>query len=150
MRVITIALAACLLMSGGAATASGGGGKSKPKGPAGIPYVCSDGQPLRVVYDGGGARGTARLMLSTNAYDMAAAATINGLRYASDHGLTDRHSLVWATDGVTGVLSEVPAGQAGVGEEREITRCARFGRDGATEPAAETHSAEAHADDAHH
>jgi hypothetical protein len=138
-------LALLVLSVGSAALAAGGGGKPGTSGPAGVPYLCSDGQPLRVSYEGGGFRAKAKLLHGGHSYELATAATIEGLRYASTDAAEE--AMVWSTDGLTGVLSAVPAGQAGTGAEREIARCTRVGWSGepveaAAEPghaAADTH-----------
>lgn len=134
MRLVRIVSTSLLV----AAVASGCGGKEiKTASPKGIPYVCEDGRPMRVVYTGGGARSWAKLMFDGGTFEMSSAPAISDLRYASDTGLSEGMALVWTTDGVSGTLSEVPAAQAGLGEEREIVSCTRLGWDGETITAAD-------------
>ena len=146
--MLRVILLASLLGSAGGAVAAGGGGKPGTSGPQGVPYLCSDGQPLRVSYEGGGFRAKARLLHGGHSYDLQTAATIAGLRYASAG--TDGEAMVWYTDGVTGVLSAVPPGQAGVGEAREVARCTRVGWTGDAAEAAHAPDSHAKGADAHH
>lgn len=110
-----------------------GGGKAE-KGPAGIPFSCSDGREMRVVSDGAGPRGKLKLLFADgHPHELRAQPTIEGLRYA---GEADGHMLVWSTDGIEGVLAQASADAA---EEQEIARCRRAGWDGFKEGAAGHH-----------
>ena len=122
---------------------AGCGGKHVETAAPGVPFMCADGRPLRVVYDGGGMRARAQLLFDGARHDMMAAPGISGLRYTSETGLSEGQALVWTTDGIHGALAEVPAAQAGLGEEREVVRCTRLGWDG------ETGAADASAEDHH-
>lgn len=142
MRLLHIVTAAALA----AGLAACGGKALETASPKGIAYQCADGRPMRVVYDGGGTRATAKLLFDGGSFKMSAAPTVSGLRYASETGLNEGQALVWTTDGINGTLSEVPAAQAGLGDEREIVRCERLGWDGHYDSAAgqEHHAEEAH------
>lgn len=144
MRLLQIVTAAALTA---ALVSACGGKKVETASPKGIPYLCADGRPMRVVYDGGGARATAKLMFDGGSFKMSAAPTVSGLRYASESGLNEGQALVWTTDGVNGTLSEVPAAQAGLGDEREIVRCERMGWDGQSDVPPEEHAD--HGEEAH-
>ena len=142
MRLLRIVIAGSLV----AAVAACGGKQVETASPKGIPYLCEDGRPMRVAYDGGGARGTAKLSFDGTSFKMSAAPTVSGLRYASENGINEGQALVWTTDGVSGTLSEVPAAQAGLGDEREIVSCTRMGWDGSYDAA--EHESD-HAEEAH-
>jgi hypothetical protein len=146
MRLIRIVAASTIVLS----LAGCGGKEVKTASPKGIPYVCEDGRPMRVVYEGGGARGRAKLMFDGGTFEMMAAPAINDLRYASETGLNEGMALVWTTDGTKGALSEVPAAQAGLGDERPIVSCTRLGWDGETITAADVPEAhDSHAEESH-
>lgn len=142
MRRFQPLAAACLLMLPLAQPAlASGGGKAK-KGPEGIPFTCSDGRALRVVYGREGPKAKAKLLFDGAAPEvLAPAPAYQGLLFLAD--AEAGAGLAWATDGIEGTLSERTA-DAG---EREIARCRRVGWSG--EAAAEHHAGEHKADDAH-
>lgn len=92
-------------------------------GPAGIPYVCADGRPARVFYEGGGwfPRARARLLFDGREIALVATPPTYGLRYVSadDHGPL----LIWSARGEEAWLSELAGDDAG---EREIAHCTRL------------------------
>ena len=104
------------------------GAHHEAHGPEGIPYVCADGRPARVVHEGGGdpLRARARLLFDGRTIEMRGAATEAGLRYTTEAEEGVAHVLVWSEAGEEARLSEVPLDQAGYGEGREIVRCSRL------------------------
>lgn len=114
-------------------------------GPAGLPYACADGRAARIHYDGGDPnRMPARLAVDGRDFVMHPAPAPNGLRYASEEGLSPGHSLVWWAQGDEASLIEVSADPAAAMAEREIVRCARV-REG--DPAAPEAGQGGHGDD---
>ena len=100
-----------------------GGGKAKA-GPQGIPFTCSDGRPLRVVYGREGPKAHAQLMWEgAEPRKLEPAHALEGLRYTAE--LQPGQLITWTTDGIEGRLLEESADG-----EREIARCKRSGWDG--------------------
>jgi hypothetical protein len=95
--------------------------------PAGIAYACEGRAPVRVAYDGGGARAKLWLWMDGDKLEMAAAPTLEGLRYMKAVGPDDNKTLAWATDGVEATLLEVPVGAMGGEEDRLLAKCRREG-----------------------
>ena len=114
-------------------------------GPAGLPYACADGRAARIYYDGGDPnRVPARLAIDGREFVLHPAPALNGLRYASETGLTPGHSLVWWAQGDEASLIEVSDDPAAAAAEREVVRCARV-REG--DPAAPDEAHGSHSDD---
>lgn len=100
-----------------------GGGAAK-KGPQGIPYHCSDGRSLRVVYGDQGPRATAELVF--DGWEKLILQPTGG--YAGKSYMVSRApepGLIWNTDGLSGVLVEAAADPSVDG--RELARCDRLG-----------------------
>ena len=114
-------------------------------GPSGLPYACADGRAARIHYDGGDPnRMPARLEIDGRAFVLHPAPALNGLRYASESGLTPGHGLVWWAEGDEASLIEVSGDPAAAATEREIVRCVRI-REG--EPPAPAEGRHPHGDD---
>ena len=94
---------------------------------AGIPYACEGRAPIRVAYDGGGARAKVWLWMDGDKVEMSSAPTLDGLRYMKAVGPDDQKTLAWATDGVNATLLEVPVGAMGGEEDRVVATCRREG-----------------------
>jgi|GEM_PF-6331338 len=90
-------------------------------GPPGIPYVCADGRPARIAYEGGGwfVRARARLLFDGREIALQATPPTYGLRYVS----TGDPILIWSARGEEAWLAEL-AGDDGT--EREIAHCTRL------------------------
>ncbi len=116
----------CLLA---AAASLGGCAKTVAESPppAGIAYACDGREPIRVAYDGGGARAKAWLWMDGQKVEMTTAPTLDGLRYMRPVGAEDTKTLAWATDGVDATLLEVPVGAMGGEEDRVVATCRRDG-----------------------
>jgi hypothetical protein len=108
----------------GSAPALAAGGGAAKKGPQGIPYHCSDGRSLRVVYGDSGPRAAAQL-----AFDSGEKLTLQPTgSYGGKSYMLAREAgpaLLWKTDGLGGVLAEAAPDPAL--EAREIARCDRLG-----------------------
>lgn len=137
--VAALVIAIGLLGAVPAAEASSSGGKVKD-GPAGIPFTCSDGRALRVVYGRGGPRDEAELRFAGGeSHHLKLARGMAGNRYAGE--LDGGRMLVWTSNAGTGWLSEMsPDGS----EDRQLATCNRAGWG---DTAAET--TEPHADESH-
>ena len=123
MRPIRHLIVPALLLAIGLAApaAASGGGKAKA-GPAGIPFQCSDGQALRVVYGREGPKAHATLLREgAEPRELEPAHALEGLRYTAE--VAPGQLLSWTTDGIQGRLMEETA----EGTEREIARCRRSG-----------------------
>lgn len=115
----------------------------EPAVPAGLTYSCSGG-PAVVIYDGQGylpgstvrtsaasadgeparvPRSTAQLRYGGRHYRLMADYAETGLRYRSVEPVSDTHALVWAADGETAWIGEVPV--AAGAQERRLAECSR-------------------------
>ncbi len=132
MRLFPTATIGALLLAGCA------GGGHHGHGPAGIPYLCGEGQPARIVYEGGGyyPRGTAELSWAGRTVHLAATPPTYGLRYQEPGD--QRPVLVWSARGEEAWLTELAADFS----EREIAHCTRVREPGA--PEAHSEEAPAH------
>lgn len=141
MRASKLGFAIMLALAATPALASGGGGPVK-KGPEGIPFTCSDGRSLRVVYERDGPRGGAELrFVGDETLHLDPSPAMTGARYA--HETATGALIVWATDGINGWLIETTP-QAPM-EGRELARCDRLGWGSALDTSA-PHAEEAHAE----
>lgn len=125
------------------AIAGCGGQYVKHALPVGLTYDCG-GQPAIVAYNGQGylpgnsvrtpytgiaqelvqaPRATAKLWYGGREYRMMADLAENGLRYRSVEPVSDTHALVWAADGESASISEVPVMRTA--EERRVADCTR-------------------------
>lgn len=120
---LSASLGACAL------AACAGGAHHDAHGPAGIPYLCGEGQPARIVYEGGGfyPRGTAELHYEGRTIHFAAMPPTYGLRYQEPRD--ERPVLVWSARGEEAWLTELGEDFS----EREIASCRRVHEPGAPE-----------------
>ena len=103
---------------------------------AGIPYACEGRAPIRVAYEGGGARAKLWLWMDGQKVEMTSAPTLDGLRYMQPVAAEAQQTLAWATDGVDATLLEVPVGAMGGEADRLVAKCRREGWGDAGELAA--------------
>lgn len=120
----TTALTAAALI-GSAVLLSGysGGGRVK-NGPATVPYLCDGGRQVSAIYEHGGDRQHAKVMLTFdgNTTELEAAPTLYGMRYASEAS----PALVWSVRGESALLAEVSIPEDVTDEGRPIARCTRL------------------------
>jgi len=124
------AMRAVLSTFGAISLSACAGGGHHGHGPAGIPYLCGDGQPARITYEGGGyyPRATAELNWVGGIVHLAATPPTYGLRYQEPGD--QRPVLVWSARGEEAWLVELAADFS----EREIARCTRVREPPAPEP----------------
>ena len=126
MRPIHHALvvAALTTLSFSPPATAAGGGKAKA-GPKGIPFTCSDGRALRVVYGREGPKAHAKLVWEgAEPRELEPAHSLEGLRYTAE--VQPGQLMIWTTDGVEGRIFEGTADG-----EREVAHCKRLGWSGA-------------------
>ncbi len=113
---------------GALALASCASGGHYGYGPSGIPYLCGDGSPARIVYRGGGyyPRGSAQLHYQGRAIDLIAAPPTYGLRYESSGA---EQVLIWSARGEEAWLHQRGANL----DERELAHCTRVREPGGPE-----------------
>jgi len=118
MHLFGFAALSALLLAGCATT-------HEEEGPAGIPYVCADGRPARIFYEGGGyfPRARARLLFDGRSTELEATPPTYGLRYVSADGPGDGPILIWSARGEEAWLAELAPDSA---NEREIVHCTRL------------------------
>lgn len=93
-------------------------------GPAGIPYVCTNGQPARIHYEGGGwfVRARANLAYDGRTFLLVATPPTYGLRYVSPVE-TEGPVMTWTARGEEAWIAELAADNV---TEREIAHCTRL------------------------
>jgi hypothetical protein len=125
MRHIKHGLAAALLAAAPLPAAHASGGGAVKAGPEGIPFSCSDGRSMRVVYGREGPKAKAKLLFGdSETYELNPAPTIMDRRYTAEGSAGQ--TFVWATNGIDAIFSEASAD----GAERELARCRRDGWNG--------------------
>ena len=109
------------------------------RGPAVVPYLCSDGHVANVVYESGNDYLHARVRIEHEgrSYDLRAAPTLYGVRYRTASASEGDETLAWTLRGEQAVLSEAPDADSYTREEHQLLNCIRIR--GAAPAAGETH-----------
>ncbi len=119
---------ACPALLGIAFALSGysGGGRVTNSPPV-VPYVCEGGQTASAIYEGGGDRSHAKVLLTVDGRttELESAPTLYGIRYRNEPSATESRHLIWAIWGERAWLSEATEPYRSDGEGQRLLNCHR-------------------------
>lgn len=90
--------------------------------PQTVAYDCMPAQLLSATYDNSTTPAKARLTIGDKSYDLTGVEAASGAKYVTDQGRSAGKTLVWATQGQDGTLSEGKVGGTAA-DEKKVASC---------------------------